>query len=346
MIEEKTNKPNNKLINITIIVLVILLIFLLSLFVYLIINSKSNNNVEQNINNKDTANKEPVPLNQNSKEEEVIEKGDKLVFIKKIEAYSIYQTEDSDSYAQYFKITDDKNEYYASRLTEYDKDYLFFNNGKGIVITNLKNSTIKQTNYVGLSCDFFSDPQYSFCLNNTMIGKIGNKYGVVSLITGEDILKGIYDEIAQDKNGNFLVNIDDKYGLYSYTGELLLDIKYDYLGYSDILGYLTILNEDFIVYDSEFKEIELSTNIEEEIRLTNSNSFFWSSGSIIAYHNISTSYKGEWFKYNGNEYSGNQLLIYDIYAGCYRDPIIYILEGNKAYKLNSEDIQVDNIGCF
>ncbi len=269
-------------------------------------------------------------LNKKESKLEKTQLKDGKTFIKKVSNYSIY----IDTYGKMYYVYDEENNEFFAYLDETNNEnYLRFTEDKKEKIINIKDSILLEGG--AFSCRFFSANSYSICMDDTIIEE-SNKFGVVSLKTGETLIDRKYDQISQDKNGNFLVKLNDKYGLFSIKGEILLEVKYDYLGYSEETGYITILGNNLVSYDKDIKEKTFPTDIRGTVAITNSSSFYFSGGSVLVYQDINKGLQGP--KYSGTTYTGNQLIIYDVYSGCYGDSIMYVIKDSKANKISSNEV--------
>ncbi len=273
--------------------------------------------------------------------------------------------------------------------TSYDKKYYFLlidtSNGEdyNYPLLNIKNKNVID-GYSELSCTFHSDIQFDVCKKSeTIIGTNlakgtntyadSTKYGLISLKDKSNILKVIYDYMSEDENGNFLVQKDNKMGLFSSTGTELLKLEYDYIGYNEYFGYITVTGEDLKVYDNNLKlrnvdekslgdtftkilnahnecvQSKIDTEAVNYLSLSNPDSYLWSAGSIIIKHDINNPYYDNFvdkendsyrFKYTGKTYTGEKLIIYSIRGGCSGKPIMYVIEGSKAHKIDTKEISI------
>ena len=302
----------------------------------------------------------------------------------------------------YVVDTTNNNYYYAMPALNYGRGYskYYYNflkydddGDKTFGIIDIKDNNII-LGYDYYSCEFHSDSTINMCNNevNTIVEKDGKK-GVVLLKDSSLVLDVKYDNIAEDINGNFIVESNGKYGIFSSTGKALLDAKYDYIGLNEGIGYICITGEYVDYFDNKLnkktfslseleksykKELDRKNKIEldnynthkenfseppeEEyvLDLANADSFYWSSGSILVKHNINEPFytnssekeDGAYrFKYLGTRFSGEKFVIYSIYNACYKNnPVMYILDNDKAYKIDKKDIDPniskDGSGAF
>ncbi len=249
-------------------------------------------------------------------------------------------------------------------------------------ILNLKEKIVID-GYTILSCDFHSDIQFNTCRkSNTIIvtnmvessnAYDSDRYGLISLKDKTEILKPTYNHISEDNNGNFLVENDNKMGIYSSTGKELLKLEYDYIGYNEYLGYITIKGENIKVFDNNINAVEIDektletafvsildaknecdqsmvdTEKKNYLYLTNPDSYLWGAGSLITKQDVSKPYYDSFvdeeenayrFKYTGKTYTGEKLIIYSYNKGCAGKPLMYILDGTKAHKISTKEISI------
>ena len=99
-------------------------------------------------------------------------------------------------------------------------------------------TNFKEVDAISLN-EVLSDERYE---NNLLTYKENEMYGLINL-KGKRITKPIYEEIKSlnGKVGELLVKKDGKYGVINNKGNILIDIKYDYVGadeyYSENNGY-------------------------------------------------------------------------------------------------------------
>ena len=96
--------------------------------------------------------------------------------------------------------------------------------------------------YTGIEENF---DNYKAVLNNMLVVKKDNKFGVINPTTGETIIEPKYDGIEYLENtNNFLVKSNNKVGVLSNTGELKIQILYDSLELMDSDAGLYLAKRD------------------------------------------------------------------------------------------------------
>ena len=225
--------------------------------------------------------------------------------------------------------------------------------------------------YDDYSCIFHSDVRSVACTKSdtTIISRVKNEkatYGLISLVNNKVVIQVDYDKISETADGNFIASKSNKKYLFSSTGKQLLNGSYDQIEFNKDLGYICINGTTVIVYDTKLKEVKspdlnslyqeaLNKTKENEpdatsIPLQNSTSYNFSGGGILVKTDVSNAYSEEGinFSYKGSTFSGEKLVIYNTYEGCYNTPYIYIIDGNKANKISGADLVVntEELGCF
>ena len=212
------------------------------------------------------------------------------------------------------------------------------------------------------SCQFHSDDREVVCNNvdATMVQEHASDtayFGLVSLKDYSYILNVEYESMYELGN-NFMVGKKNKYGLYTNEGKKLLDVKYDYLGYNDYIGYVGIIGNNVELYNTKLEKQDLSNkslkdvfkeayskfnqekeNDEDYLFMQGADSYYWTVGSSMRIHNISEPFdlnneNNYRYKYTGNKYEGEQLVINSHCTYNY----IYVIQNNKAYKIDSKEI--------
>ena len=149
-------------------------------------------------------------------------------------------------------------------------------------------------------------------------------------------------------------------GLYSSSGKELLPLEYDFIGQNDVIGYIAIKDSVIELYNKKIvkqklKDTTLNDLFEKAskksdydfVYLTNPDSYFWSSGSHFIKQDVKTPYELDpenenvyRFKYVGGKYSGTQLMIFNVYSGCYGNPYLYIINGTIADKASGSELNI------
>ena len=298
---------------------------------------------------------------------------------KKYDAYYGLNTKTNTFYNTIAESKNPNSNNYYKLVNSNDENSSDYN----LPLVNIKDKIVID-GYYNLSCSFHSDIQFDTCNKSDTIlainadekeGTYGKstKYGLVSLKDKSKILDINYDYVSEDENGNFLVEKYNKMGLYSSTGEVLLNLDYDYIGYNEYFGYITIKGEDVKIYDNNINLMNISerefrniyTKILNEtnecnktkensekvnnLYLTNPDSNLWSSGSILTIQDITDPYYDDdaekeednyRFKYIGKSYTGDKIIIYSMFKGCYSQPLMYVIDNNKAYKIDPKEIDI------
>lgn len=240
----------------------------------------------------------------------------------------------------------------------------------GIVVPKYK---IINTEYSNYSCSYVSDVSFSTCKNSetTIVVDYENdaKSGLLSLKTGNLILEAKYEFINEINNGNFLIKKDGKYGMVSSDGTELFTTTYDYLGYIDDTGYIAINNKDYQLYDNNLQTIDnnkLSSIYDTALNKQNedddeknyiltytANSFNIFADSYLIKYNINEKYTDTYyeinFKYKGNQFSGEKMIIFNQYNYCNKkENFFYVLDNGKIENININDLEIveENITCY
>ena len=239
-----------------------------------------------------------------------------------------------------------------------------------------KNHLDMLTGYDSYSCYMHTDSTFETCrVNEATIVQKNKNFGVISLTDFNTIIPVEYSFIFEIDNGNYLVEKNNKEGIISKTGEVLLDVSYDYVGFNKELGYIAIKGNNIEYYDTKLVKQELNDNtlsnlfdsklkvindnvkkiytsedfLFNSINISNANSYNYTGGSIITKQNINEPYydnnvekknNNYRFKYTGSKYKGTQLMIFDVYDGCYKKPYIYVIDGTKVNIINSNEISI------
>ena len=247
-------------------------------------------------------------------------------------------------------------------------------------IIDVKNELLNDE-YREYSCNFHSDIQLDICDSDvTIIGKMfgvadsdnaAEKFGLFSLRTFKTIIEPKYDNII--KNGEYYIVINKgKHGIIDKTGKEIVKLEYDYIGWDSYLGYLFIKGNEIELYNEKLEKIDLSEKTikdyyEQALQNTNNNlkkgeskveslflktaeSWYWSAGSELGIFNINKPFDYDEdeesfsFKYEGIKYSGDKLILK---SKC-TDTFMYVIEDNKAYKIDEKDIKEgsDDTSCF
>ena len=217
------------------------------------------------------------------------------------------------------------------------------NNSK-LGILNIKEGYVIEPKYDDVSCYYHSDESFYVCDNSYTTIVVEDK--LMSLKTGKIIVEA--DEI-NEVNNNFIAKKDNKKILYTSDGKKLLEK--DYIGYISVknendkfddIGYITFENNDMKAYSDDLKEMNLKIDKDKIYYVTDENRV-WTSEDIIVNVDIKNN---DYFKYNGNEYKGNQYMF--IENPCYGPLTIYVIDNNKLVKLNnvtlSEESEIRS--CF
>lgn len=222
------------------------------------------------------------------------------------------------------------------------------------------------------SCEMHTDESAYDCEHSytTIVAKYLKDdlrtYGVISLSDYSTILPIEYNVITEDDNGNFLVSKNNKYGLYSSAGKELFKVEYDYLGFNEYLGYITIKGDVVEYYNTRLvkQSIQEDTlknayktalenynkkNKEEKLdylELMMADSYNWSVGTNMKIHTMSEPFDKDSdglyrYKYKGKNITGEQLVIYSTCFGG-SDEFIYVINGNKATKITSKELDIPN----
>ncbi len=265
-----------------------------------------------------------------------------------------------------FKI-DSEDEGYSNNyylFLPYEDDENVKDNTKGMF--NIKNKQLI-SGYNDYSCQFHSDVSSYLCDNNetTMVSNYTENestFGLISLKDFSIILKAEYSSMYEIGN-YFLVSKNNKSGIYDKKGNKVLDVTYDYLGYSEYLGYIGIKGNDIEYYNTKLEKQDLSnTSLKdlyktayekskgeiEYLFLATADSYFWTVGTSMRIQNMNEPFdksdSNYRYKYTGSKYSGEHLVINSLCSENY----IYVIEDNKAYKINKDEIYApeDEDGSF
>ncbi len=287
--------------------------------------------------------------------------------------YYVYDTKKNKGYSA--MSVDD----YENGPSKYIFNFITMDPDEGddtIGIFDLRNKNII-TGYEEYSCAFHSDATIEVCYKEeTTIVRNNKKFGVVSLKDGSVIIDLLYDMMYEDDNFNFIVKKGDKFGVLSDTGKVLLNVEYDYIGYSSYFGYLAIKGDNIELYNNDMIKQTIDSNTLDNlyqtsldkyngellkaytdindyskpthVNLANADSYYWSSGSVFVkqdvsakFYDESTDEKSDYrFKYTGSKYSGEKLIIFSVYEGCSGNPIMYVIDNNKAYKVDKKEIEL------
>ena len=253
-----------------------------------------------------------------------------------------------------------------NKKSEYP-NYLFVDgDSKGLI--NTKYNTVI-TGYDEYSCAYYPGNEFTTCIkSDTTIVQKNKKFGVISLKDKYILLNTEYDYISEDGYGNFLVQKNDKMGLYSKTGKELLKLDYDFIGQNNAVGYIVIKGDKIEQYNKNIVSQTLSekslsnsftkvtnSTVAGTIPLLNPDSYYWSGGSHFIKQDITLPYEVNSpdgsdyrFKYTGSKYTGTQFFIYSIYSGCYKTPYLYVVNGNTVDKIgaNELDLPKNSDGSF
>lgn len=267
-----------------------------------------------------------------------------------------------------FKI-DSEDEGYSNNyylFLPYEDDENVIDKTRGMI--NIKNKQLI-SGYNDYSCQFHSDESYWLCGNNetTMISNNNSNNSVFGLISLNDfsvILKAEYSSMNEIGN-YFLVSKNNKSGIYDKKGNKVLDVTYDYLGYSEYLGYIGIKGNDIEYYNTKLEKQDLSNislkdlyktayeKSKEKIDylfLATADSYYWTVGTSMRIQNMNEPFDKSdsdyRYKYTGSKYSGEHLVINSLCTENY----IYVIEDNKAYKIDKNEIyepeDEDGLFCF
>ncbi len=276
--------------------------------------------------------------------------------------------------------TDEKAKFEVLKANNSDNIYEFLVDCSILGIFDVKNKLLTDK-YREYSCNFHSDIQLDICDKDvTIIGKwfgadnsdtADEKFGLFSLKTFETTVEPMYDNIVKIGE-NFVVINKGKHGIINKAGEEVIKIEYDYIGWDKYLGYLFIKGDEVELYSNTLQKIDLSDKTikdyyEKAIQDTNNNlkkgeskvdylslttaeSWYWTAGSELGIFNISEPFDNDdveesySFKYTGKEYSGDKFILK---SKC-TDTYMYVIEGNKAYKIDKKDIKdgPGDTSCF
>ena len=216
-----------------------------------------------------------------------------------------------------------------------ESDYLYvIYNGNLRGIYNKKEGYIIEPLYENVSCEQHSDEAYNICEKSYTTLIDGSK--LLSLKTGEILVNT--SRINEISNGNFIALVDDKDAVYTSEGKKLFEASY--IGYEKSIGYITIENDKFTVYDEKFNKISLPI-IEDEKRIKTNNYNMWIPGDLLIKVNVNNN---EYFEYNDDKYTGVQTVF--IKAECQETDSIYVIEDNKLIKLNKTKVKEDSNICI
>ena len=257
------------------------------------------------------------------------------------------------------------------------KDYIYFfrdgsePNDYGIV--DVKNNKISSGYFDG-SCRFHSDERAEPCDDRfelTIVRKIINDKTAFYLFSLDEIIpitNNNYSKMYFINKDRILVEKNNKNGIINSKGEEVVKLEYDFIGYNKYLGYLMFKGENIYLFDEELKSIDLNTNKFDDLYttaynkdkaennehdffpLTIADSFYWSSGIDVLKYNINDKYslgnEENYIKYKGNKFTGEHIVLFDVGEACYSKPYIYVIENNKAYRVESNDVEIKYAYCF
>ncbi len=210
----------------------------------------------------------------------------------------------------------------------------------------------------------------TMCSNNTLIFKKDTKntsnFGVIYVdpdadAEGKFIVKINldYGGISYIGNNTYLVKDKEsnKYGVVNLDGTVKLDVKYDYVGYNNRIGYVTIRNGKVVVFDNNFNERnrslediydDLDKGNNNYILLKTVNSYYDNSDSYLTSFNISNSFNrvtdgkttNDYIRYLKDDLSGEKLVILDSYGVCYNGHSMYVIENNNSTKIDNKSVSI------
>ena len=268
--------------------------------------NETNNNIDNNIDNEQEELENEEENEQN--EDSFTIEDDYLINNRTREKYEIVINLENISY--------DVSEIKGLYVIRSEKGYGIYNENEKLFI---------EPKYMDVSCLGHSDESYHVCTINSDMTILtdDNNMKLINLKNGKEVLSG--EKIRELPNGKFIVKKDNNEIIYNINLKEFL--KANYIGYSEQIGYITITNNEYNVYDEEFKKIDLPDINQETIILTNDNNIFV-EGDVIAKIDIKNN---KYFKYDGDEVSGTKVVLVD---PC-REKNTYILENNKAIKLDN-----------
>lgn len=284
--------------------------------------NKEQNNVEKNETNNDVNNEvneeEPLESEENNEvQDEFTLEDNYLINNRTKEKYEVIGNLENISY--------DVSEISDLYVIKSENGYGIYNNSNGVFI---------KPKYTDISCIGHTLDSHYVCTVNSDITILTDNTGtiLISLKDGEKIVSG--DKITELPNGKFIVKKDNNEYVYNTRGNELL--KSNFIGYSEYLGYISINNSDFTLYDEEFKKIDLP-NIDDEIIISINDNSSLIEGDVINRVDIKDN---KYFSYDGQDYSGKKIVIVD---PCKKENT-YIIEDDKAIKLNNITYKDEDLG--
>ena len=220
---------------------------------------------------------------------------------------------------------------------------------------NKKTNIISLGSYKKINCYFLDELQENlyFCEDNddAILTYTGSdfindkgKFGILNTKTGLDYLKPTFKYLVEIGKNKFAGIISSKVGLYTKTGEQLLNSEYDFIGVINTNNektYISIKGDEIKLFDENMKEKKLKVNNSTTIEGLHFKYYEYIMNNILT-QDVNDN---EVFKYKGTDFNGEKYIIV-INPGCNefdeekgefinnKDSLIYVYEDDTLKRLN------------